>query len=118
MQETQILIAIEFGKIAFKNGKKSIPCLDNNLMDMMKDMPVGQESITLLKAWYMGWNHASQRRHKLDWSKRLRLRRETNKLHRQSLRQYADEKKATLIKYWEKVNELRVLESRRDCRKG
>jgi len=58
------------------------------------------------------------RRPKLDWSKRLRLRRETNKLHRQSLRQYADEKKATLIKYWEKVNELRVLESRRDCRKG
>ena len=54
----------------------------------------------------------------MDWSKRLRLRRETNKLHRQSLRQYADEKKATLIKYWEKVNELRVLESRRDCRKG
>jgi len=54
----------------------------------------------------------------LDWIKRLRLRREINKLHRQSLRQYADEKKAILSLYWEKVNELRVLESRRDCRKG
>ena len=54
----------------------------------------------------------------MDWIKRLRLRREITKLHRQSLRQIAGEKRATLAKYWAKVNELKMLESRRDCRKG
>jgi hypothetical protein len=54
----------------------------------------------------------------MDWIKRLKLRRETNRLLRQSHRQFGSDKYATLKVYWEKVNQLRVLEHRQECRKG
>jgi hypothetical protein len=55
---TTALIAYGFGQIAFDKGKKRIPCLDVNIMNMMEGLQVG-EGIPLLNAWLNGWDMAS-----------------------------------------------------------
>jgi len=42
------------GRIAFKRGAKAIPCLDDNLNDLLLGVQVG-EGKPILMAWVKGW---------------------------------------------------------------
>jgi hypothetical protein len=49
-----------FGAIAFASGIKCAPCLDTNMMDMLKGRTVGDKrSAQEMKAWISGWTQAS-----------------------------------------------------------
>jgi hypothetical protein len=55
-----IQAAKTFGAIAFASGIKCAPCLDKNMMDMLKGRMVGDKrSVKELKAWISGWTQAS-----------------------------------------------------------
>lgn len=58
--KSNIQKALEMGKEAFHNGKKSIPVFDPNLMQLLKEndqekKPFGSSS-QLLNAWSTGWH--------------------------------------------------------------
>lgn len=58
--KTDIQKAFTLGQDAFKNGKKSIPVFDQNLMELLKEKqqekkPFGSSS-ELLEAWSTGWH--------------------------------------------------------------
>ena len=46
------------GTIAFKAGLKRIPSSDNNLLEIIKNLKVG-ESGEILSAWLKAWDSAS-----------------------------------------------------------
>ena len=49
-----------FGAIAFASAIKCAPCLDTNMMDMLKGRTVGDKrSAQEMKAWISGWTQAS-----------------------------------------------------------
>lgn len=49
-----------FGAIAFASGIKCAPCLDANMMDMLKGRTIGDKrSAQEMKAWISGWTQAS-----------------------------------------------------------
>ena len=49
-----------FGAIAFASGIKCAPCLDGNMMDMLKGRMIGDKrSAKEMKAWISGWTQAS-----------------------------------------------------------
>lgn len=55
-----IQAAKTFGAIAFASGIKCAPCLDGNMMDMLKGRMVGDNRSTKeMKAWVSGWIQAS-----------------------------------------------------------
>lgn len=59
IQNAQILIAQEYGKVAHAKGKKSVPAHDANLMNML-DHGLGMKfTIKLLDAWAKGWHSAN-----------------------------------------------------------
>lgn len=47
--------AFELGKTASKNHKDCIPCLDKNLMQLLKGKQVNTKTIRLLSAWQRGF---------------------------------------------------------------
>ena len=53
-----VLISFGFGQVAFDKGKKRVPCLDANIMNMIEGLRVG-EGIPLLDAWLNGWDNAN-----------------------------------------------------------
>lgn len=49
-----------FGAIAFASGIRCAPCLDGNMMDMLKGRTIGDKrSAQEMKAWISGWTQAS-----------------------------------------------------------
>ena len=49
-----------FGESAFASGIKCAPCLDANMMDMLKGRMIGDKrSAQEMKAWISGWTQAS-----------------------------------------------------------
>jgi len=63
--KVQILRAAVLGTAAFKNGIKCAPCLDNELMNMLKGRKIGEtpqgeaKSIKLMKVWTENWTLAN-----------------------------------------------------------
>lgn len=52
--------AKNLGAIAFASGIKCAPCLDGNMMDMLKGRTIGDKrSAQEMKAWISGWTQAS-----------------------------------------------------------
>jgi len=49
-----------FGAIAFAAGIKCAPCLDRNMMEMLKGRQLGDKRTAQeLKAWLSGWHQAN-----------------------------------------------------------
>jgi hypothetical protein len=55
--ETAIVTAAVLGTIAFKSGKKCIPCHDSNLMSLIDQHENKQmgASLPIMKAWMESW---------------------------------------------------------------
>jgi hypothetical protein len=46
------------GTQAFKDGKSSVPCHDSDLMDLTKDLDVGEGAAEIMKYWAAAWEDA------------------------------------------------------------
>ncbi|MFS0855172.1 hypothetical protein [Paenibacillus taichungensis] len=56
------LTAKEFGRNAFNNGIKRVPCLDVAFLDThIKGLPVGGGASELMKQWTAGWDEENFR---------------------------------------------------------
>jgi hypothetical protein len=57
MSKTILVIAKEFGKLAFQTGNKSVPAQDANCMKLITDHSKEfGDSIHIMKAWNIGWH--------------------------------------------------------------
>lgn len=57
----QVLTAAVLGTIAFKNNVKCAPCLDKNLLELIKESSnkkIGS-SIPMLESWIEAWHNAN-----------------------------------------------------------
>jgi hypothetical protein len=55
MHKGRLEMAREYGRKAFKAGKKRVPALDNNLPRFMK-YDNAKYAVALLKEWFTGWD--------------------------------------------------------------
>jgi hypothetical protein len=52
--------ATELGALAFKNGLKSVPAFDPELMKMIAGRQIGDKrTVPEMKAWQSGWHKAN-----------------------------------------------------------
>ncbi len=60
MKEKLLEHAGLLGKSAFLEGKSRVPAHDNNIMEFLKDKPVGSPlNVPLMDAWLQGWDEAN-----------------------------------------------------------
>ncbi|WP_075758149.1 hypothetical protein [Sporomusa sphaeroides] len=57
-QQSKKCRAFNFGVIAFGDGKKAIPVLDKDLLELLRGNKVG-EGLPIIKSWLAGWHSAN-----------------------------------------------------------
>jgi hypothetical protein len=56
---TKVLKAAVLGTQACKSGRKAIPCLDADLMNLLSDIEVSGGSMPIMEAWLSAWHDAN-----------------------------------------------------------